>query len=251
MIDHRLLESLCAGKAESRRTIVAQFRCHAQVDLAAVQQAAAAGDFERVTHFSHRIRGSSAMLGAVRLAESCRDLEAFSRAHDRHGVFESVAVLVHEMRLLEDYLERAQTRADEDAVGDRLRFLVVEDHEFQRNVLVRTLAGLGAGEVLQAADGAAALDLFRAADPPVDIILSDLDMPGMDGLELMRRVGALRKGVSVILATALEAPAPGAVEATARDCGVKLLGLVSKPLTARKLRSLLELHAAGTGRPAG
>jgi CheY-like chemotaxis protein len=118
-------------------------------------------------------------------------------------------------------------------------------------VLVRTLAGVGAGEVLQAADGATALDLFRAARPPVDIILSDLNMPGMGGLELMRCVGALRRDVSVILATAVEAPLPGPVEATARDCGVKLLGLVSKPLTARKLRTLLELHRAGTGRHAG
>ena len=70
-----------------------------------------------------------------------------------------------------------------------LRFLVVEDQGFQRWVAASVLAGLGAKDVICAADGREALEFLSRADPPVDIVVSDLDMPQMDGMELIRHMG--------------------------------------------------------------
>lgn len=85
-----------------------------------------------------------------------------------------------------------------------LNFLVVEDHEFQRNMALRILANLGATKVVWAADGRAALDIVNAKDTPIHIIISDLNMPGMDGMEFMRHLGELGLPVSIILASGLE-----------------------------------------------
>ena len=68
--------------------------------------------------------------------------------------------------------------------------MVVEDHEFQRRTTLQILANLGAGGLLEAADGEGALALLGEAD----IVVCDLDMPGMDGVEFLRHVSELRAG---------------------------------------------------------
>ena len=123
-----------------------------------------------------------------------------------------------------------------------LRFLAVEDHEFQRGVLLKMLAGLGATKVFGAADGRAALNIITARNPPVDIIISDLDMPGMDGMEFIRHLGEARVPVSIILASVLESPLLASIETMTRAYGVRILGVIEKPVTPAKLEALIKLH---------
>ena len=127
---------------------------------------------------------------------------------------------------------------------EALRFLVVEDHGFQRWVMVHLLEGMGARAVFSAADGGSALEVLADLDPPVDIIVSDLDMPGMDGMEFIRHVGELKHPVSLILSSSLERTLIATVETMARAYGVNLLGAMEKPPTAKKLKELLNLYDA-------
>lgn len=124
----------------------------------------------------------------------------------------------------------------EEARG--LRFLVVEDHSFQRRILAQVLRQMGAAEVLESGDGQQALDLLAAREP-VDIVVSDLWMPGMDGMQLMRRLGEAAPQASVILASALDPEARELVAREVRESGVSLLGASDKPLTAAKLAPLI------------
>lgn len=123
-----------------------------------------------------------------------------------------------------------------------LRFLAVEDHEFQRGVLLRILAGLGATKVEVAADGREALKIVMAPDTPIDIIISDLDMPGMDGMEFMRHLGESGIPVAIILASGLEGLLLESAEKMTRDCGVRVLGVIEKPITPAKLDVLIRNH---------
>lgn len=125
-----------------------------------------------------------------------------------------------------------------------LRFLVVEDHEFQREGMVQLLRTLGAQAVYSADDGRAALQVIRDPDRPVDIVVSDLSMPGMDGMELVRHLSETGARVSLILASALEPTLLASVASMARAYKVRLLGVMGKPPTAGKLVPLVELHRA-------
>src|SRR6266581_4014149 len=116
-----------------------------------------------------------------------------------------------------------------------LRFLVVEDHGFQRWELGKLLEDLGAVHVFTAADGREALAVIQDLGDPVDIIITDLDMPGMDGMEFIRHVGELGGSASVILISALDASLIASVGTMVKMYGVNLLGMLEKPLTTRKL----------------
>jgi two-component system, cell cycle sensor histidine kinase and response regulator CckA len=65
--------------------------------------------------------------------------------------------------------------------------LVVEDEQGLRQLMSRTLRAEGF-RTLEAAHGAEALELMETATDPVDLVVTDVVMPGMDGRELGRRV---------------------------------------------------------------
>ena len=132
-----------------------------------------------------------------------------------------------------------------------LRFVIAEDHDFQRRTLVGLLRRLGAVHVAEAADGAAALEHFRAVDAKIDVIISDLDMPGMDGMELIRHIGESGLPVAMILSSAIDRAVMASVEAMTKAYGITLLGAIEKPVTQPKLEALLEKHRPPQQRPAG
>lgn len=120
-----------------------------------------------------------------------------------------------------------------------LRFLVVEDHEFQRNMIVRMLTRLQAKSVQAAADGRAALEILRKQPQAIDIIISDLEMPSMDGMELIRHIGTARFSGSLIIASALDRALLAAVETMTRAYGITLLGTIEKPISEEALLDII------------
>jgi response regulator RpfG family c-di-GMP phosphodiesterase len=81
---------------------------------------------------------------------------------------------------------------------ERPRLLLVDDEPNIRAVLWRTLAG-GGYDLLQAGSGEEALELFRRVG--ADVVLSDLMMPGMSGIDLLREVKAVDDTVAFIILT--------------------------------------------------
>jgi EAL domain-containing protein (putative c-di-GMP-specific phosphodiesterase class I) len=121
-----------------------------------------------------------------------------------------------------------------------IRFLLVEDHEFQRGLLAGLLRRLGAAIVHEAADGRGALQLLSDPDCPVDLVISDVCMPGMDGMEFMRHLSELAPGLPMVVASALEPQVLASVVHVAQAYKVRLLGVLAKPATAAKLTPMLD-----------
>jgi EAL domain-containing protein (putative c-di-GMP-specific phosphodiesterase class I)/FixJ family two-component response regulator len=126
--------------------------------------------------------------------------------------------------------------------ADGLCFLVAEDHDFQRRTLVGMLKRLGAKNVIDAADGRAALGLLRDPATQVDIIVSDLDMPGMDGMELIRHIGEAGIPVSMILSSAIDRAVLASVQTMTKAYGIALLGAIEKPVALTKLEAMIERY---------
>lgn len=130
--------------------------------------------------------------------------------------------------------------------------LIAEDHDFQRRTLVRILRGLGIVDILEAANGREALEIIRSAPRPPEIVLSDLDMPEMDGMAFIHQLGEAKSGLGVIIISALDPVLLGSVAKMTDAYGVHLLGVIEKPITRERLVQLLAAHrpAGDTSQPA-
>lgn len=127
----------------------------------------------------------------------------------------------------------------------RLGVFIVEDHEFQRRTLVRLFEGLPVSVLGTAANGREALSQLRARDAIPDIVVTDLDMPEMDGIELIRHLSEQHLARAVIIASGLEPALLYSVEQMARAYGLQVLGNLEKPLTRERLRALFETYLPG------
>src|SRR6188508_2432382 len=123
-----------------------------------------------------------------------------------------------------------------------LHVMVVEDHGFQRRMALRLLAELAVANVYEAAEGAEALAVLERLRQPPDVILVDLDMPGLDGIEFIGHVAQKRLARAVALVSALDPALLNTVQMMARAYGLHVLGSIEKPLTAEKLQALLERY---------
>ena len=95
-------------------------------------------------------------------------------------------------------VKAATGRAGEADLTGSGTVLLVEDEDAVRLFGVRALRNKGY-RVLEAKDGEAALDVINATDVPIDQIISDVVMPGMDGHTLVRLVRHEHPGVKIIL----------------------------------------------------
>jgi excisionase family DNA binding protein len=113
------------------------------------------------------------------------------------------------------------TRVAPGAQGGRPRVLVVDDEASIRDLLSKTLA-LAEYDVDLAPDGRSALDRLRVI--PYDLLITDLKMPGVDGLAVIREARRLKTDLPVLIITGYSTEA-SAIEAV--NLGVS--GYLTKP----------------------
>ncbi|MEO8159972.1 MAG: EAL domain-containing response regulator [Arenimonas sp.] len=126
-----------------------------------------------------------------------------------------------------------------------LHVMLVEDHGFQRRLGLTLLADLGLTHLHDAAGGDAALELLRGMERLPDVILVDLDMPGMDGVEFIAHVAKERLARSIAVVSAMDPALMHAVHMMAQASGILVLGSVEKPLSRGKLSALLSVFGDG------
>ncbi len=112
------------------------------------------------------------------------------------------------------------------------RILLAEDDESLRGFLARALERAGY-EVRSCADGEEAIDAL--ADGPYDLLLTDIVMPGKDGIEVARQAAARQPALRIMFITGFAAVALAA--ANQAPAGAKVL---SKPVHLREIVSEVE-----------
>jgi two-component system chemotaxis response regulator CheY len=116
---------------------------------------------------------------------------------------------------------------------DKIRALIVDDSSVMRKIVERSLrqAGIDLEKVVEAGNGAEALGALR--ENQVDLILCDINMPVMDGLEFVRQMGTVEnaKGVPVVMITT-EGSESHVVEAL--SSGAR--GYIRKPFTPDQVK---------------
>ena len=253
--DSSRLAAMAIGAGKSESELLAEFCRGNAADAALMMEAAGLGDYAQVEVISHRLRGCAMMFGARHLAAACAGVSAATKtgkanlvrlaldAFDRDAAV--VADRIAERKERGEGATRLTTRAPSARLCAGLSILAVDDHDFQRELIVQLLRRLGAAEVLGVADGASALKELSNPAHSRDIVILDLSMPEvMDGIELMQALGKCEATPAVILNSAQQAEHLKLSLQIARRCGLRVLGALAKPLTATNLSPLVAAYRA-------
>ncbi len=113
--------------------------------------------------------------------------------------------------------------------------LVVEDSALQRHYATQLCRDYGVADIISAAEGLEALQRLRERQGPVDIALVDLEMPGMDGVALLRHLAKEKLAHSVVIVSSKDSSLVGSVGMMAEADGMNVLAILRKPLSAQAI----------------
>jgi two-component system chemotaxis response regulator CheY len=122
------------------------------------------------------------------------------------------------------------------------RFLIVDDFSTMRRIVRNLLKEIGFGNAEEAEDGVAALNLLRAGK--FDFIVSDINMPNMDGFALLKSVRADEnlKGIPFLMVTA-EAKKEDIVNAAQNGANGYIVKPFTKATLEEKVQKIMKTHA--------
>ena len=124
-----------------------------------------------------------------------------------------------------------------------LHVMAVEDEAFSQQIVSRVLDEIGLASVTIAENGAEALTKLAGADPKIDLIICDIEMPEMGGFEFVRRVrmGAApgHEDVPIVMLTGKD------TDKNAQRARIhRISGFLVKPAKANTLKNAIR-HALG------
>lgn len=121
-----------------------------------------------------------------------------------------------------------------------IRILVLDDESFMLKVLAHMLAGLGFTSVTTCDNGVAALEWVDAPGDSPDLVLLDLNMPDMDGIEFVRKLVEHDYTGSLILVSGEDERVLRMAEKLIQAHRIAVLGHLNKPVSLTELSTLME-----------
>jgi len=118
--------------------------------------------------------------------------------------------------------------------------LLVEDSATQRDAITTLCKELGVQDVVHASDGAEALTLLSVNGFMPSLMIVDLEMPVMDGVEMMQQLRQRGLRIPIIVSSGHDGPLVRAVEGMARNLGLPVIAGLCKPLTREALAHAFE-----------
>lgn len=125
----------------------------------------------------------------------------------------------------------------------RLRVLLVDDDCFMLATLSEQLEQLGVVDIASAADGARGIAAFDLASPKPDLVVADLQMPGLDGFQLLTGLAERRYDGGVILLSGQEDRILNSASLMAQFHQLRVLAALPKPPSPEALaRAIAQLR---------
>ena len=121
-----------------------------------------------------------------------------------------------------------------------IRVLLLDDDKFMLEFVSHLLRELGVSEVFVAEDGKAGLFVLSTQIEAVDLLICDIEMPGMDGIEFLRHIADQKYSGKIVLFSGVDADLLKAIERLAIVRGLNVIGTLMKPVTIGALAAILE-----------
>lgn len=254
-----LYQVLGRVSTDKARALIATFVVSADAGLRALAQPGQGK--AQVAREMHRQIASARTVGAMRYARLALALEQVARMHDAGQWAAPLRDLQHaleQVRMQAGELEHQEAMSlpvpldaqmQGETPGDALvaSVLVVDDDPVVLMQMQQMLATIGVQQVLTARDGVQAIALMGSNSAPVDVVVCDLNMPEMDGVEMIRRFGQSGFHGALVLMSGADEQLLTTVGNLAQLQGLTVLGQVQKPATPQRMRTLLRRTVAAAG----
>ncbi len=119
------------------------------------------------------------------------------------------------------------------------KILVADDSASIREYLIALLKEQADAEVLGVKDGQEALERIQAGYQP-DLALLDLNMPRMDGVQLLRHLADMNFSAPIVIISGLSRQVIGAIERLSKEYSLNVVGTIAKPLDEMAISEMLE-----------
>ena len=258
VIDFDVLVQSTGDRPELHRSLLQSYEDALEPDLNNIQQAFAWKNSEQIVEYAHRLKSSSRSVGIIAMGEICEQIESKAKQQAWPGLER----LMPELRRLgnaavssiEAFLQQAdespaQLHADdlglpdddeEDVTQFSIKLMLLDDDHIMHRVTSVMLNDLGVSRVINVMSANAALDILKSQGDEIDVIICDLNMPDVDGVEFIRHLAKRNYEGSLILTSGEDLRILKSVEKLAIEHNLRVLGVLEKPPTPAKLGELLD-----------
>jgi len=253
-IDLAVLKEMVGDNIEAHHRLLRSYIDELPKTLEIIQQAYDARNHKQLEECAHRLKSSSSSLGATRIASLCQTLELACRDGREADIKASVPQLLQAaepvVAFVEAYcaerivaeVDKPPAQTDVNTPQSHVNMLLVDDDYIMHRVTTMILNDLGIDRVQSALSGHQALEILEQQQHAIDIIICDLHMPEMDGIEFIRHLSERKYSGSLILLSGEDIRILKTVETLAIKHELKVLGILEKPVTPVKMSHLLETY---------
>ncbi len=242
IVDLSALVSLLGDDEEGHKEVIDNFIENIPKNIVDIHRACNEKSADKLIFAAHRFKSGARSIGAYSLAETCQALEYFGK----RDAWEEIVVMEGEIDSLVQrvvlFLKDHQLKKEKRRVNFTGSFdvvLLVDDDPFILNVLERVLKEEGIISLNKALSGDDALKKMDELTKPVDLIICDLNMPGMDGIEYLRHLARQNYQGAVVLLSGEDVRVLNSAKELALAHSFKAVAAIEKPVNRDELIELL------------
>jgi len=245
VVDQSVLENLVGKDPLVIREFQNDFQVSAEKIALELMAACVDGNAVRASDLAHKLTASAHAVGAGILGDLCAQMEAAGKAGNTKKLADLLPLFEGELQAVMMFLDSLlalQTDQDSNKLKNddsRIKILILDDESFMHKLLAHMLSGLGYNSVVTCENGSEALGLVDAHSHAPNLILMDLNMPEMDGIEFVRKLVEHNYKGSLILVSGEDERVLQTAEKLVQAHHITVLGHLKKPVSLEGLASLV------------